>query len=144
MKLTINDVVEEYDYLKSDEAKQMFLDLGKIDYIRKEKILDEEDIEELSEKFFKDERKLALVKKFVTIGWAMKEALSSASREITGCDKFREGTLRQVLVLKEELDPEYIYEKWGIEEDKMFDKLKLNGLFDDDFSEVEFLEWYKI
>lgn len=42
MAVTINDVVENYDFLKSDEARQIFLDLEKIEFVGEEDFIDED------------------------------------------------------------------------------------------------------
>lgn len=47
----MNDIEENYDFLKSSEAKQIFLNLEKIEYVKKEEILDEDDFVEWNDDF---------------------------------------------------------------------------------------------
>lgn len=133
----INDIEENYDFLKSDEAKQIFLNLEKIEYAEKEEILDEEDFKEWRNSLLLNDEKQSLVQHLVTIGWGMQKGMESSE------EKNNNKRLLETLKMKEDVDPDYIYENWLYEKEKMFYKMKLEELTDDDFSYLEFLEEYE-
>lgn len=133
----INDIEENYDFLKSDEAKQIFLNLEKIEYAEKEEILDEEDFKEWRNSLLLNDEKQSLVQHLVTIGWGMQKGMESSE------EKNNNKRLLETLKMKEDVDPDYIYENWLYEKEKMFYKMKLEELTDDNFSYLEFLEEYE-
>lgn len=133
----MNDIEENYDFLRSDEAKQIFLTLEKIEYVKKEEILDEEDFKEWRDSLLLDDEKQSLVDHLVTLGWGMQQGMKSSEEKNNNKD------LLLTLKLKEEIDPDYIYENWLYEKEKMFYKMKLEELTNDDFSYIEFFEEYE-
>lgn len=133
----INDIEENYDFLKSAEAKQIFLNLEKVEYVQKEEILDEEDFKEWRNSLLLNDEKKSLVEHLVTIGWGMHQGMESSEEK----DNYKD--LLLTLKLKEEIDPDYIYENWLYEKEKMFYKMKFEELTDDDFSYIEFFEEYR-
>lgn len=134
----MNDIEENYDFLKSSEAKQIFLNLEKIEYVKKEEILDEDDFVEWRDSMLPtDDEKQSLVEHLVTLGWAMHQGMESSEEK----DNYKD--LLLTLKLKEEIDPDYIYENWVYEKEKMFYKMKLEELTNDDFSYIEFFEEYR-
>lgn len=133
----MNDIDENYDFLKSAEAKQIFLNLEKVEYVQKEEILDEEDFKEWRDSLLLNDEKQSLVDHLVTIGWGMQRGMESNEEKNNNKD------LLLTLKLKEEIDPDYIYENWVYEKEKMFHKMKLEELTNDDFSYLEFLEGYE-
>jgi hypothetical protein len=133
----MNDIEENYDFLKSDEAKQIFLNLEKIEYVEKEEILDEEDFKEWRNSLLLNDEKQSLVDHLVTLGWGMQKGMESSEEKNNNKD------LLLTLKLKEEIDPDYIYENWLYEKEKMFHKMKLEELTNDDFSYIEFFEEYE-
>lgn len=134
----MNDIEENYDFLKSDEAKQIFLNLEKIEYVKKEEILDEEDFKEWRDSMLPtDDEKQSLVEHLVTLGWGMQKGMESDEEKNNYKD------LLLTLKMKEEIDPDYIYENWIYEKEKMFYKMKLEELTNDDFSYIESLEEYR-
>ncbi|MFS9081005.1 hypothetical protein QM920_09955 [Streptococcus mitis] len=139
MALTINDVTDNYDFLKSDEAKQIFLNLKKIEFVEEHEFFDEDDFVEWRDSMLPtDDEKQYLVARLSTAGWTLQDGRDLAEQK---CNKNR---LLEVLQLKEDLDPDYIYENWLYEKEKMFSKMKLQSFLDEDFSYVEFLENYKV
>lgn len=138
MRLWIDDIAENYDFLKSDEAKQIFLNLEKIEYVKKEEILDEEDFKEWRDSMLPtDDEKQSLVEHLVTLGWGMQKGMESDEEKNNNKD------LLLTLKLKEDIDPDYIYENWVYEKEKMFYKMKFEELTNDDFSYIEFFEEYE-
>ena len=134
----MNAIEENYDFLKSDEAKQIFLNLEKVEYVQKEEILDEEDFKEWRDSMLPtDDEKQSLVEHLVTLGWGMQRGMESNEEKNNNKD------LLLALKLKEEIDPDYIYENWLYEKEKMFHKMKLEELTNDDFSYMEFFEEYE-
>ena len=133
----INDIEENYDFLKSDEAKQIFLNLEKIEYAEKEEILDEEDFKEWRNSLLLNDEKQSLVQHLVTIGWGMQKGIESSEEKNNNKD------LLLALKMKEDVDPDYIYENWLYEKEKMLYKMKLEELTNDDFSYIEFFEEYE-
>lgn len=133
----MNDIEENYDFLKSAEAKQIFLNLEKIEYVKKEEILDEDDFVEWRDSMLLNDEKQSLVEHLVTLGWAMQKGMESDEEK----DNYKD--LLLTLKLKEEIDPDYIYENWCYEKEKMFYKMKLEELRNDDFSYIEFFEEYE-
>lgn len=133
----MNDIEENYDFLRSDEAKQIFLNLEKVEYVQKEEILDEEDFKEWRDSLLLDNEKQSLVDHLVTLGWGMHQGIESSEEKNNNKD------LLLTLKLKEKIDPDYIYENWLYEKDKMFYKMKLEELTNDDFSYTEFFEEYE-
>ena len=133
----MNGIEENYDFLKSAEAKQIFLNLEKVEYVQKEEILDEEDFKEWRDSMLPtDDEKQSLVEHLVTLGWGMQKGMES-SEENNNKD------LLLTLKMKEDVDPDYIYENWLYEKEKMFYKMKLEELTNDDFSYIEFFEEYR-
>ena len=133
----MNGIEENYDFLKSAEAKQIFLNLEKVEYVQKEEILDEEDFKEWRDSMLPtDDEKQSLVEHLVTLGWGMQKGMES-SEENNNKD------LLLTLKMKEDVDPDYIYENWLYEKEKMFYKMKLEELTNDDFSYIEFFEEYE-
>ena len=133
----MNDIEENYDFLRSNEAKQIFLNLEKAEYVQKEEILDEEDFKEWRDSLLLDNEKQSLVEHLVTLGWGMQRGMESNEEKNNNKD------LLLALKLKEEIDPDYIYENWLYEKEKMFHKMKLEELTNDDFSYMEFFEEYE-
>lgn len=133
----MNDIEENYDFLRSDEAKQIFLNLEKVEYVQKEEILDEEDFKEWRDSLLLDNEKQSLVDHLVTLGWGMHQGIESSEEKNNNKD------LLLTLKLKEDIDPDYIYENWLYEKEKMFYKMKLEELTNDDFSYIEFFEAYE-
>lgn len=133
----MNDIEENYDFLKSSEAKQIFLNLEKIEYVKKEEILDEDDFVEWRNSLLLNDEKQSLVDHLVTLGWGMQRGMESNEEKNNNKD------LLLTLKLKEEIDPDYIYENWLYEKEKMFYKMKLEELTNDDFSYLEFFEEYE-
>lgn len=134
----MNDIEENYDFLKTAEAKQIFLNLEKVEYVQKEEILDEDDFVEWRDSMLPtDDEKQSLVEHLVTLGWAMQKGMESDEEKNNYKD------LLLTLKLKEEIDPDYIYENWIYEKEKMLYKMKLEELTNDDFSYIEFFEEYE-
>lgn len=134
----MNDIEENYDFLKSAEAKQIFLNLEKVEYVEKEEILDEEDFKEWRDSMLPtDDEKQSLVDHLVTLGWGMQKGMESSEEKNNNKD------LLLALKMKEDVDPDYIYENWLYEKEKMFYKMKLEELTNDDFSYIEFFEEYR-
>ena len=133
----MNDIEENYDFLKSAEAKQIFLNLEKVEYVQKEEILDKEDFKAWRDSLLLDDEKQSLVEHLVTLGWGMQRGMESNEEKNNNKD------LLLTLKLKEEIDPDYIYENWLYEKEKMFHKMKLEELRNDDFSYIEFFEEYE-
>lgn len=134
----MNAIEENYDFLKSDEAKQIFLNLEKVEYVQEEEILDEDDFVEWRDSMLPtDDEKQSLVEHLVTLGWGMQRGMESNEEKNNNKD------LLLALKLKEEIDPDYIYENWLYEKEKMFHKMKLEELTNDDFSYMEFFEEYE-
>ena len=133
----MNDIEENYYFLKSAEAKQIFLNLEKVEYVQKEEILDKEDFKAWRDSLLLDDEKQSLVEHLVTLGWGMQRGMESNEEKNNNKD------LLLTLKLKEEIDPDYIYENWLYEKEKMFHKMKLEELRNDDFSYIEFFEEYE-
>lgn len=77
----MNDIEENYDFLKSAEAKQIFLNLEKIEYAEKEEILDEEDFKEWRNSLLLNDKKQSLVEHLVTLGWGMQKGMESSEEK---------------------------------------------------------------
>lgn len=79
----INDIEENYDFLKTAEAKQIFLNLEKVEYVQKEEILDSEDFKEWQNSLLLNDEKQSLVDHLVTIGWGMQRGMESNEEKKT-------------------------------------------------------------
>ena len=125
MKKTVYyDYKKHYDFIKSDEAKDIFLNLEKEEWLRVNQDYQEEDLREI---FSYDEEKKSIVKHFMRIGITCQdsmEILREQNKHSSYRDyhKFTSDFLR-TLSLKKDLDPEYIYEHWQVEKLRFFDEM---------------------
>ena len=125
MKKTVYyDYKKHYDFIKSDEAKDIFLNLEKANWLKVNQDYDEEDLREI---FSYDEEKKSIVKDFMLVGITCQdsmEILREQNKHSSYRDyhKFTSDFLR-TLSLKKDLDPEYIYEHWQVEKLRFFDEM---------------------
>lgn len=125
MKKTVYyDYKKHYDFIKSDEAKDIFLNLEKENWLKVNQDYDEEDLREI---FSYDEEKKSIVKHFMLVGITCQdsmEILREQNKHSSYRDyhKFTSDFLR-TLSLKKDLDPEYIYEHWQVEKLRFFDEM---------------------
>lgn len=135
MAVTINDVIENYGFLRGNEAKQIFLDLEKIEFVKREEILYDEELVEWADSLLSyNKEKVQLVNRFLAICWLIQKGKNSS-------EKF--DNEKERLLIKANFDPYYVYEVWLVEKEKMFDKMKVASYLDDDFFMIGFLEKYK-
>ena len=125
MKKTVYyDYKKHYDFIKSDEAKDIFLNLEKEEWLRVNQDYQEEDLREI---FSYDEEKKSIVKHFMLVGITCQDSLEILREQnkhssYRDYHKFTSDFLR-TLSLKKDLDPEYIYEHWQVEKLRFFDEM---------------------
>lgn len=119
---------KHYDFIKSDEAKDIFLNLEKEKYLKESEQYHYEE-EDLKRYFSYDEEKKSIVESFMRIcriaqmnirfSRENEEALSEHN-----FNKFKSNLIER-LSSKNYLDPEYIYEHWQVEKLRFFDDMDL-------------------
>lgn len=127
---------KHYDFIKSNEAKDIFLKLEKEKYLREgdendgvEFYYEEEDFK----KYFSydDEEKKSIVKDFMFGNMVCQESMETLRELENNCsyerfyrdfDEFQ-SELIKTLSLKKDLDPEYIYEHWQVEKLRFFNEM---------------------
>lgn len=132
MKNTVGYNYEKhYDFIKSDEAKDIFLNLEKEKYLKSEQNFEEE---VLRKHFSYDEEKKSIVESFMIDCFLCQEhrgnflkleqehenLLKLSHPDFPDLEKAQ---LVQNLNRKKNIDPEYIYEHWQVEKLRFFDEM---------------------
>lgn len=126
-EITFYEYEKHYDFIKSDEAKEIFLNLKKEIWL-KSNFYDEED---LKRHFSYDEEKKDIVEHFALLcsGWGDRIKISRKQEyqnrmklSYQDFEKFESEFVNQ-LSMKKKLDPEYIYEHWQAEKLRFLDEM---------------------
>lgn len=125
------DYNKHYDFIKSDEAKEIFLNLKKEEWLNKNQGYDKEDLRKY---FSYDEEKKSIVKDFILPCSVCQDHIEnlrkheknrSYERYYRDLDEFQSEFVKTIS-LKKGLDPEYIYEHWQAEKLRFFDEMDRN------------------
>ena len=115
---------KHYDFIKSDEAKEIFLNLEKENWLIKAQGYEKED---LQDRFVFDEEKKAIVKSFIS-DCAVCKGANMILRQQQDYFSYKDFNkfmpeLVENLSLKKELDPDYVFEHWQVEMLRFFDEM---------------------
>lgn len=111
---------EYYDFIKSEEAKQIFIKLERKRMLKEDYGCDD-DLDSIF--IFEDEEKKKMVERFIFEakvpyqGFETIKKIEKGSLEIN-LSRFKD-LYHSTMVLKRELDPDYIYDKWLVESRKL-------------------------
>ena len=121
----------DYDFIKTEEAKQIFIKLEKKRMLLKDYECDSDDYDLDNIFTFEDEEKKEMVERFILRGKVISLTIADAEKHYIDWSNKRIGeVVADAMGLKNIIDPEYIYETWLAESRK----LKNECLF------VEFVE----
>lgn len=111
----------DYDFIKSEEAKQIYIQL------ERERMLKEESEDDLDSVFtFEDEEKKKMVERFVFEarvpyqGFETVEKIEKGRLEVNL--RHAKDLINSTMDLKMEIDPDYIYDTWLVESRKLKQK----------------------
>lgn len=111
----------DYDFIKSEEAKQIYIQL------ERERMLKEESEDDLDSVFtFEDEEKKKMVERFVFEarvpyqGFETVEKIEKGRLEVNL--RRAKDLINSTMDLKMEIDPDYIYDTWLVESRKLKQK----------------------
>ncbi|HGD5216046.1 TPA: hypothetical protein ACI5GD_002018 [Streptococcus pneumoniae] len=136
--MTIYIPKKHYDFIKTDEARDIFLNLEKKKWLIEEYGVDEDS--SVLEHFSFDEEKRKIVENFCSDNAVCKKARKLFKEQLFSYAFYnpviepyfkREERFLDMLKTKNEIDPEYIYEKWQVEKEKFFDQIDLVCLDED-------------
>lgn len=111
----------DYEFIKSEEAKEIYIKLEKRRMFKEYSRWDDRDLDKYF--IFEDEEKKKMVERFVFEakvpyqGFESVEKVEKGSFE-TDMSRFKD-LFNSTMELKEDLDPDYVYDKWLVESRKL-------------------------
>lgn len=131
----------DYNFIKSEEAKQIYVQLEKRRMFKEYSRWDDRDLDKYF--IFEDEEKKKMVERFVFEakvpyqGFESVEKVEKGSFE-TDMSRFKD-FFNSTMELKKDLDPDYVYDKWLVESRKLKHEciyLRNHGTILSDLSEL--------
>lgn len=114
----------DYDFIKSEEAKEIYIKLEKRRMFKEYSKWDDRDLDKFF--IFEDEEKKKMVERFVSeaeVTYQVFRIVGKVEKVEKGPLEFYSGhfkdLLNSALELKRNLDPDYVYDKWLVESHKL-------------------------
>lgn len=114
----------DYDFIKSEEAKQIYIQLERERMLKEKYVDDEDDLDSIFT--FEDEEKKKMVERFVFEarvpyqGFETVEKIEKGRLEVNL--RHAKDLINSTMDLKMEIDPDYIYDTWLVESRKLKQK----------------------
>ena len=111
----------DYDFIKTEEAKQIYIKLERERMLKENSEDDEDDLDSIFT--FEDEEKKKMVERFVfeaRVPYQGFETVEKIEKGLLEVNLRRaKDLLNSAMDLKMEIDPDYIYDKWLVESRKL-------------------------
>lgn len=114
----------DYDFIKSEEAKQIYIKLERERMLKEKYVDDEDDLDSIFT--FEDEEKKKMVERFIFEarvpyqGFETVEKIEKGRLEVNL--RHAKDLINSTMDLKMEIDPDYIYDTWLVESRKLKQK----------------------